>query len=117
MAKKHPKILSMFINKIKHLMIEHDVKQGAVAKAIKVSAGTMSNWMTGLSRPSMDDAFRLARYFKVSLDWLADDSQEYGRPTGTWRGLGGAVLDESRGGDTPPGRGRSGKKSSPKAKG
>ena len=51
----------------------------AIARAVGVSAATVTNWMNGSRHPSVMLAARLADALGVSLDWLLDrDSRGYG---------------------------------------
>lgn len=79
--------------KLKHLRIRHgDMTAVALARVAGVSKQTMSLWLKGERRPSIDEGLRMARYFKVPLDWLADDTADYPPPE-FGRPMGGAVLD------------------------
>ncbi len=78
MKKNKSRAPDVLPHKIRMLMAERGgVKAAAVAKATGVSASLFSDWMQMKSRPSMDDAFRLAGFFGVTLDWLANDKIVY----------------------------------------
>jgi transcriptional regulator with XRE-family HTH domain len=66
-----------FGRKLEHLMVEHGTNRFKLSKRMGLGNATVNRWVDGTSKPSMVDAFRLAREFGVSLDWLADDAQDY----------------------------------------
>lgn len=48
-----------------------EVEQGEIATACGVTRGAVSQWETGKSVPGDIDTYvKLARYLKVTLDWL-----------------------------------------------
>src|SRR3954454_5827934 len=47
-----------------------------LARISEVSDSEISRILAGKSRPGLENAFRLARALKVSLDYLADDALE-----------------------------------------
>lgn len=57
----------MLKNRLKILMIEHNIKQEEFAKVREVSRNTVSNWVTGKSNPTLEEAFEIAEYFGVSI--------------------------------------------------
>lgn len=59
-----------FANRLKELRSEKQVGQTELAKAIGVSNGTISLWENGLREPTLTNLLALAKYFKVSLDYL-----------------------------------------------
>lgn len=42
-----------------------------------VSKSTLNQWFRGRARPDLESAFRIAKLFHVSLEWLADDQAEF----------------------------------------
>lgn len=69
-----------FDRKLRHLMVERDIGQEALAKAAGVSQSSISRWLSGSHLPQIDAASRIAREMGVSLDWLADDEAEWPPP-------------------------------------
>ena len=59
-----------FAIRLKELRSEKQVGQTELAKAIGVSNGTISLWENGLREPTLTNLLALAKYFKVSLDYL-----------------------------------------------
>lgn len=59
-----------FSIRLKELRSEKHVGQTELAKAIGVSNGTISLWENGLREPTLTNLLALAKYFKVSLDYL-----------------------------------------------
>jgi len=46
------------------------VTQVDLAKKLNVTRGTIANWETGISNPSIEMLLELSRMFKVSVDYL-----------------------------------------------
>lgn len=53
------------------MRIERQVGQVELAKALGVSKGIISLWENGLREPKLFNLVALAKYFKVSIDYLA----------------------------------------------
>lgn len=66
-----------FPKKLTILIADRDINRSKLARMIRVRPNTVSRWCSGDSRPSMDDAYRIARALCVSLDWLADPTACY----------------------------------------
>lgn len=49
---------------------EHGLTQKELASRIQVSQALISAWELGTSKPDIDYLFKLARLYKVSLDYL-----------------------------------------------
>ncbi|MDE6474254.1 MAG: helix-turn-helix domain-containing protein [Clostridia bacterium] len=56
---------------LKELRLERHVNQVALAQAIGVSKGIISLWENGLREPTLTNLIALAKYFDVSIDYLA----------------------------------------------
>jgi len=59
-----------FKNNLKMLRREFGVGQVELAKSLNVSKGIISLWENGLREPNMSSLISLAKYFKVSIDYL-----------------------------------------------
>ncbi|GAE27118.1 hypothetical protein JCM9140_3234 [Halalkalibacter wakoensis JCM 9140] len=59
--------------RIKVKLAELELQQVDIAEEFSVSKMTFSNWATGKSRPSLEQAFKLAK----RLDCLVDDLWDY----------------------------------------
>src|SRR3954471_1754173 len=57
-------------------MVRRGLNGQKLAKVSEVSDSEISRILAGKSRPGLENAFRLARALKVSLDYLADDALE-----------------------------------------
>jgi transcriptional regulator with XRE-family HTH domain len=66
-----------FGRKIKHLLVEKDRRAQWLADKVGVSKAAVSRWIAGLNDPPLSKAAEIARALGVSLDWLADDAQDY----------------------------------------
>lgn len=47
-----------------------DLTQAAIAKTLGIRRHTYTQWELGVRRPNLDDAIRLARAYRLSLDWI-----------------------------------------------
>ena len=59
-----------FQERLSELLLQRGIKPYRLSKEIGVSEGLISNWRSGERRPAMDNIIKLARYFKVSADYL-----------------------------------------------
>lgn len=57
-------------NRIRELRKESRLSQQALADQIGVFRNTISNWETGYSQISLENAKNVAEYFGVSIDYL-----------------------------------------------
>jgi len=64
----------------KLLKLLHGTKATAVAQAAGVGRTAISKYLHNDSMPSADAALRLARHFRVPLEWLVDDAQDWPAP-------------------------------------
>ncbi len=53
------------------LMKENKITRYRLAKDLKFSQQTVSNWYYGISEPKLSQLIKLADYFEVSIDCLA----------------------------------------------
>ena len=60
-----------FGEKLKELRVERSVGQVELAKALNVSNGIISLWENNLREPKLSNLIAIAKYFKVSIDYLA----------------------------------------------
>ncbi|MBQ8394450.1 MAG: helix-turn-helix transcriptional regulator [Clostridia bacterium] len=60
-----------FPERLKELREDVGLGQDALGRAIGVSKGTISLWENGLRDPKLSNLIRLAKFFDVSLDYLA----------------------------------------------
>ena len=61
---------NVFGENLKTLRIEKGVGQVELAKELGVSKGIISLWENGLREPNMSSLIVIAKYFKVSIDFL-----------------------------------------------
>lgn len=62
---------TVFSERLKELRIEKNVGQIELAKAINVSKGIISLWENDLREPKLSNLMALAKFFDVSIDYLA----------------------------------------------
>lgn len=62
---------NLFGEKLKELRIEKGVGQIALAKALNVSKGIISLWENGQREPKLSNLVLIAKFFHVSIDYLA----------------------------------------------
>ena len=63
--------MNAFSENLKALRRAKNVGQAELAKTIGVSKGIISLWENGLRSPTLPSLIALAKYFEVSLDYLA----------------------------------------------
>ncbi len=56
---------------LKNLRVEKGVGQVELAKSISVSKGLISLWENNLREPKLSNLIAVAKYFEVSIDYLA----------------------------------------------
>ena len=61
---------NIFKENLKQLRLEFGIGQVELAKALGVSKGIISLWENGLREPNLSSLISLAKYFKVSIDYL-----------------------------------------------
>ena len=61
----------IFSERLKDLRNEKRVGQVELASAIQVSKGIISLWENGQREPKLSNLIALAKYFQVSIDYLA----------------------------------------------
>lgn len=66
----------MIKSKIGILMKQSPYKREYIQKYMGVTSNTLSNWATGKSRPSIEDAFKLSRLLGKSVEDLFEYEEE-----------------------------------------
>ena len=61
-------------DKLVRLIAARDDSQARVARAIGVDASQFAKWLKGKGQPTVPHVLALARYFGVTMEYLADDS-------------------------------------------
>lgn len=56
---------------LKFLIRKNDLTVAQLARATKVPAQTLNNWLAGLDPRNMNQVKTVAKYFQVSLDYIA----------------------------------------------
>ena len=82
------------------LLREHRVTPYRVHKETGVAQSTLSDWKNGKSVPSVENLKKIADYFGVTIDFLADADPTAGErraPEITFDDFTYAMYDESRG--------------------
>ena len=64
-------------NQLEELRRKHAIRQEDLAQALGVSRQTVISLEKGKYNPSLALAFKLARYFGLSIEDIFDDSDEY----------------------------------------
>ena len=62
--------MSKFPKRLKEIRIENKLSQVDLAKAINVTQPAIARWEAGSQIPNIEVAIALAKYFKVSTDYL-----------------------------------------------
>ena len=63
-------------NQLEELRRQHAIRQEDLAQALGVSRQTVISLEKGKYNPSLALAFKLARYFNLSIEDIFDDSDE-----------------------------------------
>lgn len=64
---------SVFSNRLKKIMSDHDMSQTQIAKAAGVSQQSVSNWLNGKQIPRMPVIEKLANHFHIPVSELLDE--------------------------------------------
>ena len=65
------KVLEKFAERLKELRAERDLTQKKLEEASNIHRSSIANWEAKRNVPNLDDAAKLAKFFKVTLDYLA----------------------------------------------
>ena len=60
-----------FGKRLKELREDHNLSQTSLANNIKATHSAISAWETGLRQPTLPYLIALAKFFDVTLDYLA----------------------------------------------
>ena len=63
--------METFGERLKELRLEKGLGQVALAKELGVAKSVISLWENGQCEPTLGNLIRLAKYFDVSIDYLA----------------------------------------------
>jgi hypothetical protein len=63
--------------KLNRLIAQRRTTQGEVETAVDLPEGRISKWSAGQGEPTLGQGLRLARWFGVQLEWLADDELDH----------------------------------------
>ncbi len=59
-----------FAERLKELMIEHDLIPGTLAEALKINRSTIARYLNGTRQPSVNTFVIIADYFNCTADFL-----------------------------------------------
>lgn len=62
--------MNLFIERLKELIIESGKMQKEICADLGVTKQKLSKWKTGYNEPSIDEIIMIAKYFKVTTDYL-----------------------------------------------
>ncbi len=60
-----------FRDRLKELRIERGISQNQLSKKIGISQAAIAKWEKGIIVPTIESATLIAKFFNVSLDYLA----------------------------------------------
>ena len=66
----------IFAKNLRHYMNRNRVNGVTLAKYMKVSSATVSDWMHGKKMPRVDKLKSLSNYFRINMTDLTDDADE-----------------------------------------
>ena len=61
---------NLFAVRLSELLKENNISKRKLAKAINVSATSISDWSTGKVQPTAENIYLVAEYFQVSAEYL-----------------------------------------------
>ncbi len=61
---------NLFSQRLTELLSANQISKRSLARAIGVSAMSISDWTTGKVQPTADNLFAVSMYFHVSADYL-----------------------------------------------
>ena len=61
-----------FADKLRSLIEEHNITQKQLAMHLSIAPSTLGNYVQGVREPDFKTLVELAKYFKVSIDYLLD---------------------------------------------
>ncbi|WP_173911793.1 helix-turn-helix domain-containing protein [Acinetobacter sp. Marseille-Q1618] len=71
--------LSAFIDgakRVKQLIKDQNIKQADIVNALKVSKGTVSNWLQGSTTPNAQSLIELAKFLGVTERWILEGKEQ-----------------------------------------
>lgn len=63
--------METFSERLKELRLEKGIGQIALAKELGVGKSVISLWETGQCEPTLGNLIKIAKFFEVSIDYLA----------------------------------------------
>lgn len=66
-----------FKDKVKKLRRERRISQARLASIIDVSQSAVAKWEIGMTEPTLSAIIKIAKYFKVSSDYLIGLSETF----------------------------------------
>ena len=61
-----------FQDRLSEQMAAADIKAVEIARKLKISKGTVSQWCTGLNKPRGENAVKLAKALRCNVSWLME---------------------------------------------
>lgn len=65
-----------FQDRLSEQMAAVDIKAVEIARKLKISKGTVSQWCTGLNKPRGENAVKLAKALRCNVSWLMEGKGE-----------------------------------------
>ena len=62
--------MKVFCERLKELRLEKELSTVQLARELKISDSTITRWENGQRVPSIDNLYIIAKYFKVTADYL-----------------------------------------------
>ena len=72
---KKIKVRDTSINRIFKLIKERKITAKDFARSCELSPGNITDWKTGRSKPSVEALRKIAKTYKVQLEWLTGDTK------------------------------------------
>lgn len=66
---------NIVISRIMRLIRENKMTAKDFSKKAGIAGGSITDWKTGRSKPSLDSIRRISKTYNVQLEWLTGDSK------------------------------------------
>lgn len=69
------KTKNITLRRIFKIIRENNLTAKEFAQSVSLTAGNLTDWKTGRSKPSVNALRKIAKTYKVQLEWLTGDSK------------------------------------------
>lgn len=65
-----PESIDEIARRLRLMISAFDIPPSKLADGAGVGRSTLSNWLAGKGRPSLDEAMKIARHLQITLDYI-----------------------------------------------